>query len=79
MTLAQQRRAARELIGLAQQHLEEYTVIGAIEHVYQMAVDRALPWACAADALVRWTVVLAIFTGALVMASVAQLWMRCRP
>lgn len=30
----------------------------------------------AANALVRWTVVLAVFTGALVTVSVVQLWMR---
>ena len=45
MTSAQARRAAYELIVLAQQHFEQFSLIGAIEHVYQMAVDRELPWA----------------------------------
>jgi len=45
MTPSQQKKFARELIELAQHHLEQYSTIGAIEHVYQMAVDRHLPWA----------------------------------
>lgn len=45
-TPAQQKKYAGELIGLAQEHLEQYSIIGAIEHVYQMAADRQLPWAC---------------------------------
>ncbi len=31
----------------------------------------------AANALVHWTLILAIFTGLLVAVSVAQIWMRC--
>jgi hypothetical protein len=33
----------------------------------------------AANALVSWTVALAVFTAALVTVSVIQLWVRCRP
>lgn len=47
------RKKAVELLEMAHQHLEEYGLLGAIQHVYQEAKDRDLPWAdeawCIAD------------------------------
>jgi hypothetical protein len=40
-----EKKAAVELLELARKHLEEYGVMGAIQHVYLLASDRGVPWA----------------------------------
>jgi hypothetical protein len=39
------KKAAVEILELARKHLEEYGLLGAIQHAYQEAKDRELPWA----------------------------------
>jgi hypothetical protein len=43
--MVREKKAARELIEMAHQHFEAYSLIGAVEHVFQMARDGDLPWA----------------------------------
>ncbi len=43
----------------------------------EMVRRQAVAQVRAANALVRWTVILAVFTGLLVAVSVAQIWVRC--
>lgn len=45
------RKKAVELLEMAHQHLEKYGLPGSIQHVYQEAKDRGLPWADGA-----WTI-----------------------